>query len=59
MDLAETFRKWSSHGFEKIMVYFKCFDKILLVSAHHIIIEWSIFYNLISCSKMMGFGSNL
>ena len=39
MDLAETFRKWSSHGFEKIMVYFKCFDKILLVSAHHIIIE--------------------
>ena len=37
---------------------FKCFDQILLALAQNIITEWFFSYNLISCSKMMGFGCN-
>ena len=52
------FQKWSSHGFETNYGVFNRFEQKLLESAQHIMIEWSFSYNLISCSKMMGFGYN-
>ena len=35
------------------LVYFRCFDQILLVPAQNITIEWSFSFNLICYSKMI------